>query len=75
MLFYFDGRPVQLGDEVDFDGEPGIVVEIIETTDQQQDTGMDSQTVGFKTDRLGEVYQSPSDRGWDGIVLINRSDE
>ena len=75
MLYYFDGRPVRLGDEVDFDGEPGTVVQIIETSEQQRDAGMDFQAVGFQTARLGEVYQSPVDRGWDGIVLINRSDE
>jgi hypothetical protein len=73
MLFYFDGRPVQIGDSVDFDGERRTVIEIIETKKQQINAGFDEPAVGFETDRLSEIYQSPGDRGWDGIVLIKRA--
>jgi hypothetical protein len=72
MLFYFDGRPVQLADSVNFDGEPGTVIEIIESKEQQIEEGLDEPMVGFQTDRWGAVYQSPIDRGWDGIVLLKR---
>jgi hypothetical protein len=72
MFFYFDGRPVQLADFVNFDGEPATVIDIVETEQQQITKGFDEPIIGFRTERLGAVYQSPTDRGWDGIVLLKR---
>jgi len=53
MLFYFDG-------------DPGTVIEILETKEHIVDAGMDEHAVGFRTARFGAVNQSPNDRGWDG---------
>lgn len=72
MLYYFDGQPVQIGDVVDFDGEPGTVVEILESDQQLSAAGMVESAAGFSIERLGTVYQSPSDRGWASVVLIRR---
>ncbi|HZZ27193.1 MAG TPA: hypothetical protein VFE46_04230 [Pirellulales bacterium] len=73
MICYFDGQPVQLGDSVDFDGEPATVMEIIQTQEQATAEGLPEPMVGFQTERLGAVYQAPSDRGWDGIILLSRA--
>jgi hypothetical protein len=73
MLFYFDGQPVQIGDMVDFDGEPGTVIEILEDAQRLSAAGLVVPAAGFSTERLGAVYQSPSDRGWESVVLIRRN--
>lgn len=71
-ILYADGTEVRIGDEVDFDGEPGTVIELLASREEVAAAGMLEPGVGFKTDRLGEVWQSPRDRGWDGIKLLKR---
>jgi hypothetical protein len=73
MICYFDGQPVQLGDSVDFDGEPATVIEVIESQKEASAMGLPEPMVGFQTDRLGAVYEAPTDHGWDGIVLLARA--
>ncbi len=72
MLRYADGQEVALGDEVDFDGEPGHVIAIHEHESDFQALGMSEPVVGFKTPTYPEIYHAPADPGWDGIVLIRR---
>jgi hypothetical protein len=72
MICYSDGQPVELGDIVDFDGESASVIEIIETEQQATAEGLPEPAVGFKTDNFAAVYQSPNDRGWDGVKLLLR---
>ncbi len=72
MIRYFDGQFVELGDHVDFDGEPGTVVDIAEGTEQFTALGMEEPVVGFSTAQYPVTYQSPADLGWDGIVLVCR---
>lgn len=73
MIKYFDGQTVCLGDQVDFDGEPATVTTIFETPEQFTETGFEEPVVGFMTGTLGEVFQAPSDLGWDGVKLLSRA--
>lgn len=73
MLYYFDSQDVRLGDLVDFDGEPGVVIEILETAYEVAEAGMDGPAVGFLTERLGRVFQSTADCGWESIALVRRN--
>jgi len=57
---------------VDFDGEPGTVIEILEDAQELSAAGMVKPAVGFSTGRFGAVYQSPSDRSWESVMLIRR---
>jgi len=72
MLRYADGQEVKVGDEVDFDGEPGTVIAIVEEERDFQDLAMSEPVVGFTTKTWPEIYHSPTDLGWDGVVLIRR---
>jgi hypothetical protein len=72
VILYADGTDARLGDAVDFDGEPATVIELLQITDEIAAAGFREQAVGFKTSRLGGVWQSPCDRGWDGIKLLER---
>jgi hypothetical protein len=72
MICYIDGQSVQLGDSVDFDGEPATVIDILETQERALTKGFSEPIVGFQTKSLGAVYQAPSDRGWDAILLLSR---
>jgi hypothetical protein len=73
MLQYFDAQQVRMGDVVDFDGQPGVVIEILETAYEVAEAELDSPAVGFLTESLGRVYQSIDDAGWESIVLVRRS--
>ena len=74
MLRYADGQDVRVGDEVDFDGTPATVFDIVESAADMQRVAASEQSVGFKTKEYGEVYQSIIDRGWDEtIVLLRRA--
>ena len=70
MLHYFDLQEVRMGDVVDFDGEPGIVIEILESSYEVAEAAMDCPAVGFLTENLGRVYQSTTDCGWESISLV-----
>jgi hypothetical protein len=74
VIFYADGGQVHPGDRVDFDGDPATVTEILATPEQLAQAGMGEAkpVVGFMTSSLGEVFQSPADRGWDGVRLLRR---
>lgn len=72
VILYADGTEVCVGDAVDFDGEHGTVIELLASPEEFAAAGFREPAVGFKTDRLGEVWQSPCDRGWDGIKLLQR---
>ena len=66
-------KEVRIGDEVDLDGTPATVFDILETVKQMHQCGFEEPTVGFKTKRYGEIYQSTRDPGWDEIVLLKRA--
>ena len=69
---YAGGALVSVGDHVDFDGEPAIVVELLTTPEQIAANGLGEPVVVFMATHLGEVCQSPTDRGWDGVKLLKR---
>jgi len=73
MIFYSDGQPVQIGDLVDFDGEFGTVTDIAETSEKFTALGMKEPVIGFSTNTYPLIYHSPADPGWDGIVLVRRT--
>ena len=73
MLYYFDSQEVRLGDLVDFDGEPGVVIEILETAYEVAEADMDGPAVGFLTKRLGRVYESTTECGWESVSLVRRN--
>ncbi len=73
MIRYCSGTDVRIGDCVDLDGTPAMVVEIIETDEQLKTTGLPKPMVAFATDKWGEICQSPTDRGWDGVILLKRA--
>jgi hypothetical protein len=73
MLYYSDSPEVRLGDLVDFDGEPGVVIEILETAYEVATAEMDGPAVGFLTESLGRVYESTTDRGWESVSLVRRN--
>ena len=72
MLRYSNGQTVNLGDIVDFDGKPAIVVEILANAAEYSGAGMSVPVVGFSTSRLGTICQAPSDLGWESVALIRR---
>ena len=69
---YASGAEVRIGDRVDLDGDDATVAELLVTHEQVASNGLNGPVVVFLTARLGEVCQSPADRGWDGIVLRER---
>jgi hypothetical protein len=71
MISYHDGKEVRVGDHVDLDGDPAIVFEVL-GHEAAAAEGFDEPLVGFRTERHGEIHQSPSDRGWDAIRLTKR---
>lgn len=73
-LTYHDGQAVQLRDRVDLDGTPATVLDIIDTAERQASWGLKEPMVFFDAERDGQVLQSPSDRGWDGVILLGRGD-
>jgi hypothetical protein len=73
MLYYCDSQEVRIGDVVDFDGQPAVVIELLETAYEVAETGLDGPAVGFLTERLGRVYESTTDRGWESIALVRRN--
>lgn len=73
MITYEDGQPVHVGDFVDLDGMPATVIVIVESQEEIVATGLQEPCVGFMTERLGKIFQAPSDSGWDGIILVSRN--
>lgn len=72
VIRYADGAELLVEDRVVFDGEPATVSVILATPEQVAAAEMLEPAVGFITASMGEIFQSPADRGWDGIKLLGR---
>ena len=72
MLCYSDGQDIRIGDEVDFDGMPATVFDIVKSAEDMQRTAFSEKAVGFKTNEYGEIYQSIVDPAWDETIVLLR---
>ncbi len=79
MLHYSDGQEVRLGDHVDYDDTPSVVVDIVESDRHPEWVTFNEPMVGFWTEEYGTkhgpVYEALAQPGWESIILLKRADE
>jgi len=76
MITYADGTIAQIGDNVDFDGYPAVVDDVIDSPELTAKWGLVKDEYGlmFKADQFGLVFEGPNSSSWDSIVLLSRRD-
>jgi len=72
MIAYADGTEAQVGDRVDYDGEPSIVEAVIDSADQCAEWGLTQRGLMFKNATFGLVFQPVDPLIWDSVVFLGR---
>lgn len=72
MIAYADGAEARVGDKVDYDGEPSIVDEVIDSAEQCAEWGLAERGLMFKNAAFGFVFESVDSPAWDSIVFLGR---
>ena len=70
---YFCGTEAQVGDKVDFDGEPAVVESVIATSKDQAAWGLNDRGLMFQSDRLGLVFEAEHSASWPENVFLGRA--
>jgi hypothetical protein len=72
MIVYADGTEVQVGDRVDYDGDPSIVEAVIDSVDACEEWGLTQRGLMFKNATFGLVFEPVSSLTWHAIRFIGR---
>lgn len=70
---YSCGTEVRVGDSVDFDGDPGVVEDVLATGKEWDRWGLNERGVMFRTDGLGLVFEPESSICWPETVFLKRA--
>jgi hypothetical protein len=73
VISYADGREARIGDRVDYDGEPAIVEDVIDSDSKRSDWGLDDFGLMLKTERYGLMFEPVRSIAWDALVLLGRA--
>jgi hypothetical protein len=74
MIAYADGNETRVGDRVDFDGEPALVEDVIDSDSKRSDWGLEDFGLMLKTEHYGLVFKPVNSIAWDALVLLGRAD-
>jgi hypothetical protein len=73
MITYDDGTEVQIGDQVDYDGEPSTVDAIIDTAEECEYWGLKETGIMFKNASFGLVFEPVESSTWNAIIFLGRA--
>jgi hypothetical protein len=76
VITYDDGKEAIIGDQVDLDGWPAVVVAIIDSPETRLKWGLEEDGLMFETEAAGLVFEGVKSKEWDcwnAIILLQRA--